>query len=60
MSTETQTGENGAVAAGTQTLSGALGTAGTLVVNVGGSVPIASTTPTGLYTGTFTVSAAYN
>ena len=46
--------------AGAQLLSGALGTAGSLVVNVGGSVPITSTTATGLYTGTFTVSAAYN
>jgi hypothetical protein len=47
-------------AAAAQTLSGAIGSAGSLVVNVGGSVPITSTTPTGLYTGTFTVSAAYN
>ena len=46
--------------AGSQTLSNALGVAGTLVFNVGGTVPIASTTPTGAYTGTFTVSAAYN
>jgi microcystin-dependent protein len=46
--------------AATQALSGAIGAAGSLVVNVGGSVPITSTTPTGLYTGTFTVSAAYN
>lgn len=48
----------GSVAA--QTLSNALGAAGTLAFTVGGSVPIASTTATGLYTGTFTVSAAYN
>lgn len=46
--------------AGTQTLSNALGAAGTLVFKVGGSVPIGSTTPTGAYAGTFTVSAAYN
>ncbi|WGM31850.1 DUF4402 domain-containing protein [Brevundimonas sp. NIBR11] len=46
--------------AGAQTLSNALGGAGTLVFTVGGSVPVASTTPTGAYTGAFTVSAAYN
>lgn len=46
--------------AASQTLSNAAGSAGTLVVNVGGGVPVGSTTPTGLYTGTFTVSAAYN
>jgi hypothetical protein len=46
--------------ASAQTLSNATGAAGTLVFNVGGSVPIASTTPTGLYSGSFTVSAAYN
>jgi len=46
--------------AATQTLSNALGSAGSLAFNVGGSVPVASTTATGAYTGTFTVSAAYN
>ena len=46
--------------ASSQTLSNALGAAGTLVFNVGGSVPITSTTTTGAYVGTFTVSAAYN
>jgi hypothetical protein len=46
--------------ASAQTLSNALGAAGTLGFTVGGSVPIASTTTTGLYSGTFTVSAAYN
>ena len=48
----------GSVAA--QTLSNTMGNAGSLVMNVGGNVPITATTPTGLYTGTFTVSAAYN
>ncbi len=47
-------------AANAQTLSNALGAAGTLVFRVGGSVPVASTSPTGLYTGTFSVTAAYN
>lgn len=47
-------------AAGSQTLSNALGAAGSLVFKVGGSVPISATTTTGAYTGTFTVSAAYN
>lgn len=54
------TSNNLAGAAGTQTLSNALGSAGSLVFRVGGTVPISSTTTTGAYTGTFTVSAAYN
>lgn len=47
-------------AAGSQALSNALGAAGALVFTVGGTVPIDSTTPAGGYTGTITVSAAYN
>ncbi|WP_428156181.1 DUF4402 domain-containing protein [Brevundimonas sp.] len=43
-----------------QTLSNALGSAGSLAFSVGGSVTIISTAATGAYTGTFTVSAAYN
>ena len=46
--------------AAAQTLSNALGAAGSLSFKVGGSVPVNSTSPTGVYTGTFTVSAAYN
>jgi hypothetical protein len=46
--------------AAAQTLSNALGAAGSLAFAVGGSVPLSSTQTTGLYTGTFTVSAAYN
>lgn len=46
--------------AASQTLSNALGSAGSLAFSVGGSVPVGSTTTTGAYTGTFTVSAAYN
>lgn len=46
--------------AAAQTLSNALGSAGSLVFKVGGSVPVASTAATGLYSGAFTVSAAYN
>jgi len=46
--------------AGAQTLSNTLGSAGSLVFRVGGSIPVASTTVTGLYTGTFSVTAAYN
>lgn len=46
--------------AAAQTLSNALGAAGSLSFRVGGSVPVNSTSPTGTYTGTFTVSAAYN
>ena len=44
----------------TQSLSGSLGSAGSLVVLIGGEVTLADTTPTGAYTGTLTVSAAYN
>jgi hypothetical protein len=54
------TSNNLAGSAGSQTLSNAMGAAGSLVFNVGGSVPITSTTPSGAYTGAFTVSAAYN
>jgi hypothetical protein len=46
--------------AASQTLSNAIGAAGSLAFNIGGSVPLSSTSPTGLYTGSFTVSAAYN
>lgn len=46
--------------AAAQTLSNALGAAGSLAFKVGGTVPVASTSATGLYTGSFTVSAAYN
>ncbi len=45
---------------GVQTLSGTIGGAGSLAVNVGGSFPLTSVTATGLYSGTFTVSVAYN
>lgn len=47
-------------AASAQTLSNALGSAGSLNVRVGGSVPVSATAATGVYTGTFTVSAAHN
>jgi hypothetical protein len=45
---------------GTQTLSGSLGSAGTLPILVGGSFPLLSTTPLGAYTGTFGVTVTYN
>lgn len=54
------TSNNLSGSAAAQTLSNALGSAGSLVFKVGGSVPVASTSPTGVYTGAFTVSAAYN
>ncbi len=44
----------------TGTLSGALGSSGTLAFGVGGSIPIANTTATGAYTGTFQVTVQYN
>ena len=43
-------------AAGTQVLSGALGSVGTFPFSVGGSFPLTSSTPLGVYTGTFVVS----
>ncbi|OJU09896.1 MAG: hypothetical protein BGN86_10210 [Caulobacterales bacterium 68-7] len=46
--------------ASAQTLSNAVGASGSLAVHVGGTVTVASTNSTGAYTGTFTVSAAYN
>lgn len=54
------TANNISGSAAAQTLSNALGSAGSLSFRVGGSVPVASTAPTGLYTGTFTVTASYN
>ena len=45
---------------GSQALGGTLGTASSIVVNVGGSFALASTQATGAYSGSFTVSAAYN
>jgi hypothetical protein len=42
------------------TLSGSGGGAGSLPVGVGGVFTLSSTTPLGTYTGTFTVTAAYN
>jgi len=46
--------------AGNLTLSNALGAAGTASLAIGGSFVIDSTTATGDYTGSFTVSVAYN
>ena len=45
---------------GSKTLSSALGSAGTLGFQMGGSFPISSTTTTGAYSGSYTVSVAYN
>lgn len=44
----------------TGTLSGSIGSAGTLAIGVGGSFPVTNTTVTGNYTGTFNVVVAYN
>jgi len=44
---------------GSQTLSGALNTAGSLTVAVGGTVILTATTTPGAYSGSFTVTAAY-
>jgi hypothetical protein len=46
---------------GSQSLGGSLGSQGSnLDVKVGGSITVTSTQQTGLYTGTFNVTAAYN
>jgi hypothetical protein len=45
---------------GNQTMSGTLGSAGTLPILVGGSFPLASTTALGTYTGSFSVTVTYN
>jgi hypothetical protein len=44
---------------GSQTLSGALNSAGSLVVAVGGTVTLTAITTPGVYSGSFTVTAAY-
>ncbi|HEY3950157.1 DUF4402 domain-containing protein [Phenylobacterium sp.] len=41
-------------------LSGSLGSQGSFVFGVGATVPLSSTTPTGDYSGSFTVTVAYN
>ena len=46
--------------AGNATLSGTAGTTGTAALDIGGSFPISSTTVAGDYSGSFTVSVAYN
>ena len=45
---------------GNLTLSNALGATGTAALDIGGSFTISSTTPTGDYAGSFTVTVAYN
>ena len=47
-------------AGGTGVLSASLGSAGTFVLGVGGSFTLASSSPTGNYTGSFLVTVAYN
>jgi hypothetical protein len=47
-------------ATGAPVLSGALGSAGSYAFGVGGSAPIDATTPSGDYSGSFTVTVAYN
>lgn len=44
----------------TGSLSGALGATGTSTFGVGGAIPVANTTASGAYTGTFNVIVAYN
>jgi hypothetical protein len=47
-------------ASGSQTLSSALGSAGTFPFGVGGSFPISSTTTTGAYSGSYSITVQYN
>lgn len=44
---------------GSGTLSNAFGTTGTATVGVGGSLPISNGTPSGSYSGSFTITVAY-
>ena len=46
--------------AGNLTLSNAAGATGTAALDIGGSFTVSSTTPTGDYTGSFTVTVSYN
>lgn len=66
-STFTLTGTAGTVTAttsstgsGAQVLSGSTGSAGTVQVKVGGTIPLSGTTAVGTYTGTLTVTVQYN
>ncbi|MFM6829967.1 MAG: DUF4402 domain-containing protein [Novosphingobium sp.] len=66
-STFTLTGTAGSVIAttsstgsGAQVLSGGTGSAGTVDVKVGGTIPLSGTTAVGTYTGTLTVTVQYN
>jgi hypothetical protein len=45
---------------GSQTLGAAIGAQGSFSLGVGGSFPLGSATPSGAYTGSFTVTATYN
>ena len=47
-------------ASGSQSLSAAAGAAGTLSFGVGGSFPVSSTTVTGAYQGTYSITVSYN
>lgn len=65
--TMTLSGSNGSVTAtlsntggGAQVLSGATGSAGSVEVNVGGSIPLTSSTALGTLSGTMTVTVQYN
>ncbi|WP_158241527.1 DUF4402 domain-containing protein [Novosphingobium sp. TH158] len=66
-STVTLTGPDGSLTVttipthnGAQVLSGSLGAAGTIPLKVGGSLPLSSSTTTGTYTGTLSVTVQYN
>jgi hypothetical protein len=47
-------------ASATPSLSGTLGSQGSFVLGIGATAPLSSTTPTGDYSGSFTVTVAYN
>lgn len=57
VNTTADSGTTGSAVA--STLSGTIGSAGTKVVNVGGTVSLTSTQASGAYTGSITVTAAY-
>ena len=57
---KTLTVTTSSTASGAQMLSGTLGSSGTLSFGVGGSIPIATATTTGAYSGVFDVTVVYN
>lgn len=58
--TVTTSNDEGISGSGTETLSGAIDAEGSYDVQIGGEIELANSTQTGVYTGSFTVTATYN